>query len=181
MSVIRDRILAMYGDRQLRKSAIRHEDALIFERLLAGKRYRTILEIGTYRGSTAAEMSQYCDRVVTIDLHQGRAEMDEPSVGRQALWNALGITNIDLVLVADDAEKAQRIGELDFDFAFVDGLHEYDAVKLDFELVRKCGRVLFHDYYPVDDGRNVRDVYRFVRSIKGGRVEVFGIFALWTA
>lgn len=181
MSAIRDKILALYSDRHLRKSAIRHEDGAIFEQLLAGKGYRTILEIGTYRGCTAAEMSQYCERVVTFDLYHGRTEQDEQSVSRKVLWDSLGAKNIDLILVNDDAEKKERLAALDFDFAFVDGCHDYEGVKLDFDLVKRCGRVLFHDYYVEDDGRNVRDVARFVSSIPHGKLEVFGIFALWTA
>lgn len=181
MSEIRDRILSTHGDRHMRKSAIRHEDAQLFEQLLAGNGYRTILEIGTYRGCTAAELSQYCERVVTMDLFHGTAEIDEPSIGRQELWEGLGIKNIELVLVNDDAEKSRHIDALDFDFAFVDGAHDLESVKLDFQLVKRCGRVLFHDYYAVDDGRNTRDVFRFVNSIAHGRVAVFGIFALWTA
>jgi predicted O-methyltransferase YrrM len=180
MSVIRERILAMYSDRHLRKSAIRHEDAAVFEQLLAGKKYRTVLEIGTYRGCTAAEMSQYCERVVTFDLYHGRTEKDEQSVSRKVLWDSLGVKNVDLILVNDDAEKKARIAAMDFDFAFVDGAHDYESVRFDFELVRKCGRVLFHDYYAGGDDRNPDDVYRFVNSIHYGRVTVFGIFALWT-
>lgn len=182
MSAIRDKILALYSDRQMRKSAIRHDDNVIFEKLMAGKGYRTALEIGTYRGCTAAEMSQYCERVVTFDLLKGRLEQDEQGVNRMALWDSIGAKNIDLVLVNDDVEKKTLIDAMDFDFAFVDGAHEYDAVKYDFELVKKCGRVLFHDYYAGEPGgRNPDDVYRFVNTIPDGRLEVFGIFALWTA
>jgi hypothetical protein len=35
---------------------------------------------------------------------------------------------------------------LDFNFALIDGWHEYFSVKKDFEMVKFCGRVLFHDY-----------------------------------
>lgn len=181
MHNVRERILSVYGDRHMRKSAIRHEDAGIFAQLLAGKGYRTILEIGTYRGCTSAELSQYCERVVTVDLLRGTTEIDEPSVSRQVLWDGLGIRNIDLVLVADNQEKKARVDALDFDFAFLDGAHDFESVKADFALVERCGRVLFHDYYAVDDGRNTRGVYDFVNTILHGKLEIFGIFVLWTS
>lgn len=172
MSAIRDRIIELYSERYLRKSATRHDDAEIFARLLAGKGYRAILEIGTYRGCTAAEMSQYCDRVVTIDLVHGRIDVDEPSIDRRVFWDSLGVSNVELVSVMDDTEKKRVIEALDFDFAFVDGAHDFDAVSLDFGLVKKCGRVLFHDY-------NTEGVARLVDSLGG--VEVDGVFALWVA
>jgi predicted O-methyltransferase YrrM len=183
MSAIRDRIIELYSERYLRKSATRHDDMVIFKRLLAGKGYRTILEIGTYRGCTAAEMSQYCDRVVTIDLVHGQIERDEPSIDRRTVWDSIGAKNIELVLVNDDAEKKRVIDALEFDFAFVDGAHYDQAVRFDFALVKRCGRVLFHDY----DNRgppNRDDIYRFVNSLSGnvgGTVVVDGVFAMWTA
>ena len=178
MSAIRDRIIALHSERYLRKSAIRHDDMVIFKRLLEGKGYRTVLEIGTYRGCTAAELSQYCDRVITIDLKHGRIERDEPSIDRHAFWQSLDVRNVEMILVDDDAEKKKVVDALDFDFAFVDGAHD-ETVRDDFALVRRCGRVLFHDY---DDRPNKpNDVFRFVNSIPGGKLEVSGVFAMWTA
>lgn len=175
---MRDKILSLYGERYLRKSAIRHDDYVVFEQVLS-HRVGTILEIGTYRGCTTAELSRFCDKVITIDLVHGRIEKDESSIDRHEFWKSLGVANVDLRLVRGNAEKRTLVESLDFDFAFVDGSHEYEDVELDFSLVRKCGRVLFHDYYT--DGPNPKSVYRFVNSIRGGRLQVFGIFALWTA
>jgi len=179
MSVIRDRILAVHGERYMRKSAIRHSDMEIFGRLLAGKGYRTVLEIGTYRGCAAAEMSQYCDRVITIDLKHGRIEKDEPSIDRNEFWRSLGIRNVEMILVDDDTEKKSAVDALEFDFAFVDGAHDH-TVRNDFEMVRRCGHVLFHDYEqrgaPQPD-----DVFHFVNSIPDGKLEISGVFAMWTA
>lgn len=179
MSDIKRRITDLYSERYMRKSAIRKDDAVIFQRLLTGKNYRIILEIGTYRGCTAAELSQYCDKVITIDLKHGRIEKDELSIDRNKFWESLGINNVEMILVADDAEKKKVVNALDFDFAFVDGAHDYNGVSGDFELVRRCGRVLFHDYEhrgpPQTD-----DVYHFVNAIPDGKVRAEGVFALWT-
>ena len=65
---LRGRIIALYGAKLLRKSAMNiRGGAGVFERVMAGKGYRTALEIGTYRGVSAAEMARYCERVITVD------------------------------------------------------------------------------------------------------------------
>jgi predicted O-methyltransferase YrrM len=145
----------------------------VFERLLDGRKFKRILEIGTYRGVTAAYMSQFCERITTIDLKNGRMERQADPFDRAGFWHQLGIRNIDLRLVASDAEKANVIAGLDFDFAFVDGDHDGRGPAIDFEMVRKCGAVLFHDY----DGQN--GVVDLVNSLPSNQVEVIDIFALW--
>ncbi len=179
-----DRIKELYGDTFLRKSVLSIRDgAGVFEKFLAGKGYKTILEIGTYRGVSAAELSRYCDKVITIDLAFGKIEQNGGAFDRYELWNKLGISNIDLCLVVDDAEKAALIESVEFDFAFIDGAHD-ETVKNDFELVKHCGNVLFHD---ADDNR-LRDknpqapnhVNDFIRTLPESEVEFMDIFALWT-
>lgn len=147
----------------------------VFERVLGGRNYRTALEIGTYRGVTAAFMAQFCERVITIDLKRGLVEKNGGSFDRQAFWRSLGIDNIELRLVENDAEKAEIIASLDFDFAFVDGDHQGNAPAFDFELVRRCGTVLFHDC----DRNN--GVVALVKSLPKKQVTHMDIFALWQA
>lgn len=182
---VHDRIVDLYGSGVLRKSAmgIRAGDG-VFERVLSGKGYRTVLEIGTYRGCSAAEIAQYVDRVITIDLKRGKLELAGNEFDRYAFWASLGISNIDLMLVEDDAEKKALVDSLDFDLAFVDGAHD-ETVRNDFELVKRCGRVLFHD---ADDNRlrekkpNASNcVFEFIDTLPKHEVEFMGIFALWTA
>jgi predicted O-methyltransferase YrrM len=175
-----DKIATLYGERMLAKSAIRLPGgADVFQSLMQGKGYRTVLEIGTYRGCSAALMSRYCDQVITIDLRHGQLERTGQSFDRRKFWASLGADNIDSRLVDGDDEKTEVIATLDFDFAFVDGAHDAESVRLDFDLVKRCGRVLFHDY--ADTGRPDKDhVFHFVNSLPRGRVEVFGVFALWT-
>jgi len=181
----RERIVELYGDGMLRRSAINiRGGGGVFEWALAGKGYRTALEIGTYRGVSAAEMAQYVERVVTIDLRRGQLERLGESFDRRALWSALGVSNIELILVADDAEKRRVVDRLDFDFAFVDGAHDR-TVADDFALVKRCGRVLFHD---ADDNRKrerkpnaPNDVYEFLETLPPAELEFRDIFALWSA
>jgi predicted O-methyltransferase YrrM len=178
MSILGKKIAARFGDRILRKSALSIRDgAGVFEHVLGGGKFKTVLEIGTYRGVSAAEMSRHCDRVITIDLKHGKLERMGERFDRESFWRALGCDNIELHLVADDAEKAALINSLQFDFAFVDGAHD-ETVANDFALVRRCGAVLFHD---VDQrGTPEQDhVYDFVMSLPKHQVTQLDIFALW--
>jgi hypothetical protein len=78
--------------------------------------------------------------------------------------------------VKDDAEKAALVAGLDFDLAFVDGDHD-EGVAVDFDLVKRCGAVLFHDYAVSRKGRNA--VMNLVDSLPRHEVEVIDIFAFW--
>lgn len=177
---IRERIVATHGAGMLKRSALNiRGGAHAFERVMAGKGFRTTVEIGTYRGCAAAEMAQYCERVVTIDLKHGKLEQAGEQFDRRAFWDSIGVRNIDLILIENDTEKAKVLGEIEFDFAFVDGAHDRTVAR-DFELVKRCGRVLFHDYD--SRGRVDQDqVFNFVNSLPKEQIEVFDIFALWTA
>jgi len=177
---IRELIVELYGQRLLRKSALNiRGGAGVFERVMSGKGYLNALEIGTYRGVAAAEMAQYAAQVTTIDLRHGKLERDGEKFDRGAFWRSLGVGNIQLKLINDDAEKARLINGLDFDFAFIDGAHD-QSVRNDFELVKRCGRVLFHDYDP--RGQKELDyVYDFVNTLPKRQVQVLDIFALWSS
>jgi predicted O-methyltransferase YrrM len=185
MSTMHGKIKAMHGTGVLRKSALNiREGGGAFEWALAGRGYRTIVEIGTYRGCSAAEMAQYCERVVTIDLKHGKLEHSGEAFSREGFWRSLGINNIDLKLVKDDHEKALILADLEFDFAFIDGGHTREAVERDFALVRRCGNVLFHD---ADDNRlretkpdAPNDVFEFLSTLPQEQLQFHDIFALWT-
>lgn len=160
----------------LRRSTLSvRNGAGVLERILGGGKYRKVLEIGTFRGVNAAYMAQFCDRVTTIDLLDGQLERWGTPFDRRAFWASLGVSNIDLHLVADDAEKSALIKTLDFDFAFIDGDHSGHAPRRDFEMVKHCGAVLFHDY----GGPN--GVTPFVDSLPKDQVEIMDIFAFWRA
>jgi len=178
---MRDKIVATYDQHMLRRSVLSiRGGAGVLQSILSTGKYRTALEIGTYRGVGAAEMSQYCERVITIDLKHGRMEQLGEKHDRHAFWRSLGIDNIDLRLVADNAEKAALINTLEFDFAFIDGAKDGAIVAADFELVKRCGTVLFHDY---DDrgAPHLNATYDFVNTLPKHQVRVIDIFALWTA
>lgn len=177
---MKGRILEKFGAVGLKRSILNLGDAeKAIAEIMAGHRYNTILEIGTYKGVSAALLSQYCDQLITIDLGHGRLEETDPGWSRAALWDYLGCKNIKLVLLESPDDKTLIVENLKFDFAFIDGAHSYDGVREDFALVNQCGRVLFHDYD--DSGVPEKNyVYDFVNTLPEG-VQVFdNIFALWT-
>ena len=176
---IKQHVIDNFGDNALRKSAISLRDgADIFKHFLDGKGYKTVLEIGTYRGVSAAEIAKYCDKVITIDLQQGQLERTDVEFSRDKLWESLNLTDkIELHLVRDDAEKIQLVNNISFDFAFVDGDHG-NGVNLDWELVKRCKNVLFHDYDT--SGRPALSyVYNLVKRLPQDEVEIVDIFAFW--
>lgn len=177
-SPMRDRIIAQWGPHILKKSVISiRGGAGVIPSILEGAGVRTALEIGTYRGVGAAEISQYVDRVVTIDLKRGKLEGNGERFDRHAFWASIGVTNVDLILVDDDAEKAAVIAGLEFQFALVDGAHD-PTVRNDFELVKRCGSVLFHDA----DRRGSREkdyVIDFIESLPQEHIRYLDIFAHW--
>lgn len=99
------------------------------------------LEIGTFHGITAVILSQFFERVVCVSI-------DEMPVMKRAIVEYLGIKNIAFYDAKDNAEKARFVHALDFDFAYSDGDHAHDA-RSDWELVKRCGRVLQHEAWPL--------------------------------
>jgi predicted O-methyltransferase YrrM len=175
--MLKEKIIELYGKGALNKSAIGLRDgAEILEYFITKKPVKNALEIGTYKGMSAALMAQHCEKLYTIDLHQGRLERHNEVFKREELWDSLGLKNIELILVKDNVEKAGIIKELEFDFAFVDGAHD-ETVADDFAMVNKCHNVLFHDYSYHADKPNY--VYNFINSIDFGDLEVKDIFAMW--
>lgn len=124
------------------------------------------IEIGTCKGLTALVLARFFDEIVTIDV--------VPDDERQAIADYCGIRNVRFVTVKDNAEKANVISGLTFDSAYVDGDHARDT-QSDFDLVKRCGRVLFHEYWGPQP-----DVVRLVNGLKG-KVDIKGKLALWTA
>lgn len=146
-----DRVQTVLGDPQLlsaferfgadilRRSSVFHGlDKFLAQRGVLGRR---CFEIGTWNGLTAAVLSRYFDEVVTVDVaHLGL---------KHDVLAHLGIMNVTCIDIDDNADKAKvwkKYGG-DFDFAYLDGDHTHDT-ETDFELVRSCGRVLFHEAWP---------------------------------
>lgn len=99
-----------------------------------------ILEIGTGKGITTVMLSRIARCVITVDLG--------PYPLRQEVWGWAKCDNIAQVFVPDDSHKGRLLEHLDFDVAFVDGDHSVDGCAFDFQYVKRCGAVLFHDFTP---------------------------------
>jgi predicted O-methyltransferase YrrM len=118
-----------------------HGPSLIDVLEARGRRWGTILEIGTAHGAGTAMLSYFADRVVTIDVKRWaevEAVMGAAGPGVQG--------HIDFRVVADNAEKKAVVEALDFDLAFIDGDHHAAEFKIDFDLCKRCGVLLCHDY-----------------------------------
>jgi len=117
-----------------RSSAVDVFDPFLREVGLTGKR---CVEIGTYNGITSIILARYFEEVITLDIF--------PRTEKHAIADYLGVRNVRFVDIKDNEEKVRIIGALDFDAAYVDGNHMDDTMS-DFDLVKHCGRVLFHEY-----------------------------------
>ena len=135
-----------------------------------------MVEIGTHYAVTAAVLGMVCERVTTFNLLVYR-QWIVPAILRIA-----GVSNVTECLPRNDIEKGEMLMGMDFDAAFVDGMHAYRSLKFDFEQVRKCGRVIFHDLTLTRPPRP--DVARFVGELAAsgdGTVTHDDMFAYWTA
>lgn len=131
---------------------------------------KTCLEIGTFYGITAVILSQFFERVlcVSVDL-PGDRDM------KRRIVDHLGIKNVSFYDAKDNADKARFIHAAAFDFCYQDGDHTNDT-QTDFELVKRCGRVLFHEYWPLQPA-----VWNLVNSLPQDEVvrAKFDCLAYW--
>ncbi len=130
------------------------------------------VEIGTLYGATTALLAHYSDSVVTIDINYQQIA--------SYLWGYFGVQpKIQYVVVKNDEDKKLLCNELydkyGFDFAFIDAMHTYDAVKIDFDCVKRCGKVLFHNY----GLRNHPGITEFVNELPDNEVWIQRPFAYW--
>lgn len=166
--LLRDRqlmqVFEQFGPEAFRRSSVLEG----FEEFVkwSGFSGNTVVEIGTLKGLTAIVLSRYFRRVVTIDV------VDDPQ--KREIAHALGIKNIGFVTVRNNAEKAAVIEAVQFDAAFVDGDHARDTVS-DTALVKRCGRVLFHEHWPAQSA-----VMKAVDDLRPeGHLTTQGKWALW--
>lgn len=166
----RDKVLIdvfnKFGIESFRRSSVLEGfDEFLKETKFSGKR---CVEIGTCKGITAVVLSRYFDEVVSIDIL--------PDPMKYEIVEYLGIKNIKFYDVKNNAEKAKIINRIEFDAAYSDGDHANDTNE-DFDLVKRCGRVLFHEYWEPQP-----PVVELVDSLKDkGQVQIKDKWALWTA
>lgn len=160
------RVFQRFGIEPFRRSSVLEGfDAFLGSNGIRGRR---CVEIGTCAGLTAIVLARYFEEVVTIDI--------APHPQRYAIAAFLGVENVRAVEVTSNAQKAACVAALDFDAAYVDGDHAHDT-EADFALVKRCGRVIFHEYWEAQP-----PVWNLVNLLRGsGTVATSGKLALWTA
>ena len=115
-------------------TAVRNLDFRIVCQIL---KINTAVEIGTFWGATAAYMAQFANKVITFDIR---------NLYDLKTWQKLGLADkIEFYLVKDRNEIKKILENVNFDFAFIDDDHSASGVRESFEIVKRCGRVLFHD------------------------------------
>lgn len=152
-----------FGAGIFRRSSIFHNlNRFLIKNNIKGK---TCLEIGTFHGITAVVLSRYFEHVISVDVLDSKY--------KQPVLDHLGIKNVEFRLVADNTAKAELVKNLKFDFAYMDGDHENDT-RLDWELTKGCGTVLFHEYW-----QEQPPVWDLVNSLPQHEVKIAGCLALW--
>jgi len=130
----------------------------------------TVIEIGTYQGVSAAVISGSAKKVYTIDIK------DFPL--RLKIWRHLQLKNISYYLVKNNKEKEEKIKKIfkteKVDLCFIDGEHSKGQPPIDFEMVKECKNILFHDYNPA-----FSEVYALCNKIKGYKKTIKGSFCLF--
>lgn len=131
---------------------------------IRGKR---AVEIGSFNGITALVLARYFDEVMSLDVL--------PWTAKHAVKAFANVSNVTFIDIRDNDEKAAALLGLDFDFAYQDGNHETDTL-VDFGLLRKCGKILFHEYW-----EQQKPVWDLVNQLKkdGENISVRGKLALW--
>ena len=158
------KVFEKYGPTAFRRSSVLEG----FEAFIDAQKFsgHTAVEIGTCKGLTACLLARRFERVVTIDI--------VPDPQREEIAAMLDIHNIAFVTVRGNAEKAEVIEAIKFDAAYVDGNH-HDDQRDDFLLVKRCGRVLTHEWW------DAQPIVRQTFEEAGGTIEAQGKFALWNA
>lgn len=161
-------IYKKFGRLAFARSAACCEFEAFLRRIKAGG--KSCLEIGSYNGITAIVLSQFFDHVIGVTVDEV-----PPRMFRREILDHLGIQNVEFIDAKDNEEKAQIVKRLSFDFAYMDGDHTNDT-RTDFELVKHCGRVLFHEYWPLQ-----APVWNLVESLPQAEIQraEYDCFAYW--
>ncbi len=165
------KIIRKFGKVAFGRSSACMEFESFLRQIRAGRTDGTCLEIGTFHGISAIVLSQYFDNVVCVTIEDAGAKIIFPQ-----LVSFLGIKNIQYCNVKDNGEKARLIDQLGFDFCYQDGDHTNDTLT-DFELVKRCGNVLFHEYWPLQP-----PVWNLVNSLPQNEIVRASVdsFAFWS-
>ncbi len=159
-------VYELFGGNVFRRSSVFHGlEKFLADNNIRGKR---CFEVGTWNGLTAVLLSQRFEEVVTVDIAHNAAKHE--------ILKCLGIKNVRCVDIGMNSDKADVLRGLTFDCAYLDGNHAEDTEQ-DFDLVKHCGRVIFHECWPFQE-----PVWRTVNALPQNQVTYGGsCFAYWDA
>ena len=138
------KILRAYGRRAFARSSACQGFIGFLDRIKAGEGGGVALEIGTYHGITALLLAERFDKVISVSVD----DEDPGRLLKRELAEFTGTKNIEFYDAKDNREKGEIVRALSFDFAYSDGDHMRDTIA-DWKLVNRCGRVLFHEVWPL--------------------------------
>lgn len=131
---------------------LHYDEAKELWRLANGKR---VLEIGSYCGCSTICLAQSAKAVVAVDYFDGRGtgSPGDTLVAFKANVERYGVAS--KITTAHPQDDSLLDEPNQFDFAFVDGAHDYESVKRDIGRVlvvlRPGGLIAFHDYHSASD------------------------------
>ena len=133
------------------------------------------VEIGTKFGVGSTFLAHRTKHLITIDI--------VPRTEPVSVWNYFGVNNkITYAVVENDEEKKEYLSDKEFDFAILDGGHTYEEVSFDFECVKKCGRVLFHEYILTESSGKpdkFLPTINFLKTLPQDEITYDDPFAFW--
>lgn len=155
----------------LMHSAVKEKE---FRDFIANLKFNIAVEIGTYKGVSTAYIAQFANKVYTFDIRDYPEKYkvwEDLKVKDKICYYTIKGKNENFLGEFEPERNRLNIknilGNIKFDFAFIDGEHNYKAVKDDFEMVKKCGRVLLHDanHPNVDKQEGYKGINRFAKEI----------------
>jgi hypothetical protein len=167
--MIKEKLMSKFGNHINHMSCIYLRDGETRLRsFLDGKKFNTIIEIGTYQGVSAAVLSEYADKVYTFDIK--KQELTDKII------EYLKIKNINSIIMSPSSIK-KYIKDLfinqKIDLCFIDGEHFNGELKKDYEMCKECDNILIHDY-----SESFPEIYDFINSLKGYEKTVNDTFVL---
>jgi hypothetical protein len=166
---VQQRLIEKFGDKINQMSCVYIADGEnSLRHFLNGKKFKTIIEIGTYQGVSTAILSEYAEKVHALDI------ADLPL--RKDIFSYLGINNVEFHHVDPDINgKEMLMNEIfekeQVDFVFIDGDHWGKSLEEDFRISSKCDKILIHDYEPT-----FPVVFDFCNNLKGYKTESKNLF-----
>lgn len=118
--------------------------------LIKMSKYRTVLEIGVFKGETSIKIIEAlpnAGQYVGIDIGDYRNQEAEEAMKQ-------GGKSIEFI-VNDSLSELPKLPKAHFDLIFVDGNHTWDYILKEFKivenLVARGGIILYHDSIKIDD------------------------------